>query len=180
MSSARSKASSEPRRIVINDASCLIDLNKVGLVEVMLQLPYRFVVALPVAHNELLDFTDKDWKRLKGAGLEQIDLDPGQVGRAIAIQSVNARLSAEDCFSLVLAEDIKESILLTGDGRMRNVAVNNGCEVRGVLWVTDEVHGRGLVTVPRLVQCLTAWRHDPLVRLPQVLLNARLRNLTKK
>lgn len=66
MSSARSKVSSEPRRIVINDASCLIDLNKVGLVEVMLQLPYRFVVALPVAHNELLDFTEKDCGVLRG------------------------------------------------------------------------------------------------------------------
>ncbi|MBR0749347.1 type II toxin-antitoxin system VapC family toxin [Bradyrhizobium japonicum] len=180
MSSARSKASSEPRRIVINDASCLIDLNKVGLVEVMLQLPYRFVVALPVAHNELLDFTDKDWKRLTGAGLEQIDLDPGQVGQAIAIQSVNAKLSAEDCFSLVLAEDIKESILLTGDGKLRSVAVAKGCEVRGVLWVTDEIHSRGLVTVNRLIQCLTTWRDDPLVRLPANLLQARLRILTKK
>lgn len=30
------------RRIFINDASCLIDLHKVGLVEVMLQMPYAF------------------------------------------------------------------------------------------------------------------------------------------
>jgi hypothetical protein len=37
MSSARSKASSKGRRIVINDASCLIDLHKVGLVEIMLR-----------------------------------------------------------------------------------------------------------------------------------------------
>lgn len=129
MSSARSKASSKGRRIVINDASCLIDLHKVNLVEVMLQLPYDFVVALPVAHNELLDFTKKDWRRLASAGLVQVDLDPGQVGRAIALRSQNAKLTAEDCFSLVLAEDIVDSILLTGDAELRNIAVGKGCMV---------------------------------------------------
>src|SRR5260370_30699059 len=102
MSSARSKASSKGRRIVINDASCLIDLHKVNLVEVMLQLPYDFVVALPVAHNELLDFTKKDWRRLASAGLVQVDLDPGPGGRAISLPSQKTKPTAEEPFSLVL------------------------------------------------------------------------------
>jgi len=183
MSSARSKASSKGRRIVINDASCLIDLHKVSLVEVMLQLPYDFVVALPVAHNELLDFTKKDWRRLARAGLVQVDLDPGQVGRAIALRSQNTKLTAEDCFSVVLAEDIVDSILLTGDAELRNVAVAKGCEVHGVLWVTDEIHEiqtGGLLTNRKLIDCLNAWLDDPLVRLPAGLLEVRLKALAKK
>jgi predicted nucleic acid-binding protein len=180
MSNARSKASSEVRRIVINDASCLIDLHKVGLVEVMLQLPYAFVVALPVAHNELLDFTGEDWKRFSGAGLEQIDLDPAQVGRAIVHRSQYTKLTAEDCFSLVLAEDIKDSILLTGDAELRDVAITKGCEVHGVIWVTDEIYSRGLLANRKLAECLEAWLNDPVVRLPAGQLNTRLRLLTKK
>lgn len=180
MSSARSKGSSKGRRIVINDASCLIDLHKVNLVEVMLQLPYDFVVALPVAHNELLDFTRKDWRHLSSAGLVQVDLDPGQVGRAIALRSQNTKLTAEDCFSLVLADDIVDAILLTGDAELRNVAVAKGREVHGVVWVTDEIHTSGLLTNRKLIECLNIWLNDPLVRLPAGLLEARLKALAKK
>ena len=50
MSSGRSKAPDGEAilRVVINDASCLIDLHKVDLVVSMLGPPYHFVVALPV------------------------------------------------------------------------------------------------------------------------------------
>jgi predicted nucleic acid-binding protein len=180
MSNARSKASGRNRRVVINDASCLIDLHKVELIEAMLELPYSFVVALPVGHNEVLDFTAADWKRFSEAGLEQVDLDPGQIGRAIAHRSQNAKLTAEDCFSLVLAEDIEESILLTGDAVLRHIATEKGYEVHGVLWVTDEICRCGLLAQQRVAECLQTWLDDALVRLPPSQLNARLRALLKK
>jgi hypothetical protein len=69
MSSVPSRGRNDPRRVVINDASCLIDLRKVTLIEAMLQLPYSFVVTLPVAANELLDFSEDDWIRFEIAGL---------------------------------------------------------------------------------------------------------------
>jgi predicted nucleic acid-binding protein len=180
MSNARSKASGRNRRVVINDASCLIDLHKVELVETMLQLPYSFVVALPVAHNEVLDFTPADWTRFSQAGLVLVDLDPGQVGRALDHRSQNAKLSAEDCFSLVLVQDNQESILLTGDAVLRIVATAMGCEVHGALWVTDEICRCGLLPDQHVANCLQAWLDDDLVRLPPTQLMCRLRALTKK
>ncbi len=111
MSNARLKAKSGPRRVVINDASCLIDLHKVDLIEAMLRLPYDFTVALPVAKNELLNFSQKDWERFSIAGLRQVDLTGEQVGRAIAIRSAHPKLSAEDCFSMVLTQDSSGGIL---------------------------------------------------------------------
>jgi hypothetical protein len=92
----------------------------------------------------------------------------------------NSKLTARRLFSLVLAEDIKDAILLTGDAELCSVAISKGWEVHGVLWVADEIHRGGLVTAHKLIQCLTAWRDDPLVRLPSNLLYARLRSLTKK
>lgn len=178
MSSARSNSPVKNRRVVINDASCLIDLHKVNLVEVMLQLPYAFGVALPVAHNEVLDFSTSDWERFSDAGLERIDLDGSQVGRAFAHRGQYSRLTSEDCFSLVLAEDHAGSILLTGDAELRTVAAARGCEVHGVLWVTDEIHKSGLLVDSQIASCLNAWLGDPFVRLPAVELNARIRQLT--
>ena len=34
--------------VVVNDASCLIDLKKGELLHVLLRLPYRFIVPLPM------------------------------------------------------------------------------------------------------------------------------------
>ena len=41
--------------VVVNDASCLIDLKKGELLHVLLRLPYRFIVPLPIREEELLD-----------------------------------------------------------------------------------------------------------------------------
>ena len=46
-------------RVVVNDASCLIDLRKGGLLAVLSNLPYRFVVPLPVRESEILDFSNE-------------------------------------------------------------------------------------------------------------------------
>lgn len=62
--------------VVVSDASCLIDLHKGGLLNVMLTLPYRFVVPLPIRHAEALDLTDRDWRALDEGGLVTVDLPP--------------------------------------------------------------------------------------------------------
>ena len=49
--------------VVVNDASCLIDLYKGRLLDAMLTLPYRFVVPLPIRHAEALDLTERDSRR---------------------------------------------------------------------------------------------------------------------
>ena len=47
--------------VVVNDASCLIDLRKGQLLHVLSRLPYRFIVPLPIRESELLDFTPQEW-----------------------------------------------------------------------------------------------------------------------
>jgi len=47
--------------VVVHDASCLIDLRKGQLLEVLCHLPCRFVVPLPIRESELLDFTPHEW-----------------------------------------------------------------------------------------------------------------------
>ena len=49
--------------VVVNDASCLIDLGKGGLLAVLCNLPYRFVVPLPVRESEVLDFSNAAYER---------------------------------------------------------------------------------------------------------------------
>lgn len=62
--------------VVVNDASCLIDLRKGQLLHVLSRLPYRFIVPLPIRESELLDFTPQEWAILDGGGMETYDLPP--------------------------------------------------------------------------------------------------------
>ena len=111
---------------VINDASCLIDLHKVRLLPVMLGLPYRFVVPLPIRRVEALDLTHQDWRRLDELGLVTFDLPSERVADALRLRSRHPKLSANDCFCLVSAQCHDGGMLLTGDQLLRQVATKAG------------------------------------------------------
>lgn len=44
--------------VIVNDASCLIDLRKGGLLGVLGNLQYRLIIPLPIRASEILDFSD--------------------------------------------------------------------------------------------------------------------------
>jgi predicted nucleic acid-binding protein len=148
--------------IIVNDSSCLIDLRKGGLLTTAIRLPFRFVVALPLITAELYGFNDADWRDLQACGLEIIDLDPKQVGRALDLKARYAALSAYDCLSLALAETTRGAMLLTGDQQLRKRAEALGVIVHGVLWIMDEIEKAGLMPFADLADALTLLAADPL------------------
>jgi hypothetical protein len=153
-------------RIIINDSSCLIDLRKAALLAATLLLPYTFVVALPLVASELLDFGPADWDDLEGRGLQIIDLSGDQVAAAFEVRRRHPGLSANDCFSLVLAQAGPDRILLTGDQQLRRRAGDAGVEVHGVLWVMDQLGERAVMAQNDLADALERLIVDPLVFLP--------------
>lgn len=165
--------------VIVNDASCLIDLYKVRLLPVMLKLPYRFVVPLPIRLAEALDLADRDWRRLDDLGLVTFDLPPERIADALRLRSLHPRLSANDCFCLVSAQCHDAGMLLTGDQLLRQVATQAGVRVHGVLWVVDELHRRGACRENRLISVLERWRDDRTVFLPRQEIDRRLRQLRR-
>ena len=163
---------------VINDASCLIDLHKVRLLPVMLGLPYRFVVPLPIRRVEALDLTHQDWRRLDELGLVTFDLPSERVADALRLRSRHPKLSANDCFCLVSAQ-CHDGGMLTGDQLLRQVATKAGVRVHGVLWVVDELHRRGACSDGQLISGLERWRDDRTVFLPRQEIDRRLRQLRR-
>lgn len=153
-------------RVVVNDASSLIDLRKGQLLPAVVQLPYRLVIPHPVRQSEILDFSRKDWRLLDDAGVETHDLAGPEVTRAHRIKRDHGRLSANDCFCLVTVEQFDDAVLLTGDQTLRLVAQSHDLEVHGVLWVVEELRRRALTPNSLLRFALTTWRDDPSVFLP--------------
>lgn len=163
--------------VVVNDASCLIDLRKGGLLHVLLRLPYRFIVPLPIRMEELLDFTPQEWRMLEDGGLTTYDLPGEEVAQVFAIKREHSGLSANDCFALVTASCQENGILLTGDANLRKVAVARNVPVHGVLWIIDELRAAGACEADLLISALELWRDDRAVFLPLTEIENRLRHL---
>jgi predicted nucleic acid-binding protein len=163
--------------IVVNDASCLIDLRKGRLLHVLLRLPYRFVVPLPIRVEELLDFTPQEWRMLEDGGLATYDLPGDEVAQVFAIKREHSGLSANDCFALVTASCHENGILLTGDANLRKVAVARNVRVHGVLWIIDELRAAGACEADLLISALKLWRDDSAVFLPPTEIENRLSHL---
>ena len=163
--------------VVVNDASCLIDLHKGQLLNVMLTLPYRFVVPLPIRHAEALDLTDRDWRILEDAGLSTFDLPAELVAEATRVKAAHPKLSANDCFCFVSTRCQDGGILLTGDRLLRRVATQGGLRVHGVLWVVDELWKGGSCDPGILLAALERWRDDGAVFLPGSEIALRLRRI---
>ena len=160
--------------VVVNDASSLIDLRKGQLLHVLLRLPYRFIVPLPIREEELLDFTPQEWRSLEDGGLKTHDLPSEEVAQVLALKREYSRLSSNDCFALVTATCQEDAILLTGDGLLRKVAAARDVRVHGVLWIIDELHATEACETELLVSALELWRDDSAVFLPSAEIDARL------
>ena len=100
---------------IVNDASCLIDLRKGGLLGVVCDLPYRFVIPLPVRASEVLDLSEAEWQVFDEAGMITYDLTPEEVGQALVVKMRHPGLSANDCFCLVTARLRARRCPLTAD-----------------------------------------------------------------
>ena len=166
-------------RIIVSDTSCMIDLRKVALLEALLALPFTFVMPNTLFEDEWLNLGRKERRKLQDLGLEVRDLPGPVVERAARYANRHRRLKLNDCFALALAEDIGDSILLTGDGTLRRIAEGRGLEVRGVLWAIDELERNEAVPLQALHEALELFRDDTLVFLPADELLKRLRRLAK-
>lgn len=165
--------------IIVNDASCLIDLRKGQLLHVMAKLPYRFIVPLPIRRSELLEFTAQEWRLLDDAGFETYDLPPEQIREVMAVRATTPKLSVNDCFCLVSTRNHEGGVLLTGDQLLRQVAMDNEVDVHGVLWMIDQLYEAEVCETELLISALVQWREDRTVFLPNVEIDLRLRRLRR-
>lgn len=157
----------------------MIDLRKASLLREVLALPYSFIMPNTLFEDEWLDLDDGERRDLQKLGLEAHDLPGPIVERAARYFNRHRKLKLNDCFALCLAEEHADSILLTGDGTLRQVAGDKGVEVRGVLWVVDQLEEHQIVSISRLHDVLQLFRDDELIFLPADEVLRRIRRLAQ-
>jgi rRNA-processing protein FCF1 len=125
-------------KLAVQDANIIIDLIKIDLWQLALQLDLE-IYTTDFVVGEL----DEDQ-----VAIIQPYIDEGQfkvrtfdADEVMEIFGLNERipaLSAVDC-SVLQAAQADGAMVLTGDKRLRNEVSNNQVEVHGILWIFDEL-----------------------------------------
>ena len=160
---------------VVIDANCLIHLQKGELISGLLSLPLRFVIPEPIFDHELPYMSLREKEAFVESGLEVWTPTMEQEIRYFKIRSEDEQLSNFDYLAFIIAKDNANSILLTGDKRLRLYASRHAVEVHGTLWAIDEIHAAGALPPQTLYRALVLFDDDPTVWLPMDEHMSRLR-----
>lgn len=155
--------------VLVSDTSVLVDLQRGGVLEIALRLPYDFAVPDLLFEREL-----RMWNgpALEGR-IRVLGLEAEGVEIADHYRRADTRLSLPDAFALALAKQGGHT-LLAGDASLRAMAESERVECHGVLWVLDEIARCGLAPLSALHAALTAISEHPRCRLPRNEIRKRL------
>lgn len=130
-------------RIAVQDANIIIDLIDCGIFELFFRLELEVVTSSLV----LGEITESSQKKACQAVVRKKWLNVVEISTLdyLRLQGLDLPgLSVPDRSVLELAE-VREASLLTGDGRLRKAAKSSDVDVRGILWVFDQLVGDGLL-----------------------------------
>jgi predicted nucleic acid-binding protein len=127
--------------LLISDANILIDIEIGGLVAPMFSLEYQFAVPDVLFYEELAE----RHSYMLEMGLVIKELDEALVTRVSQLAAQYPRPGRNDLFTLVLAAN-EECPLLTGDKDLRTAAETENIEVRGTLWLVNELVTTGKIS----------------------------------
>ncbi|WP_345988740.1 PIN domain-containing protein [Sulfurimonas sp. HSL1-2] len=131
-------------QLLISDTNIIIDLDVCGLIEKMFDLSYAFAVPDVLYIEEL----EEQHGELPAYGLLIKSLESEKVDYAVALQAKHIETSPNDLFALALAKQ-EECPLLTGDMALRTVAAEEEIEIKGTLWIVEQMVVQGIIGIDR-------------------------------
>ena len=162
-------------RVVVSDSSVLIDLERGSFFAAAFALRLEFCVPDLLYRRELEPYGGD---RLRGMGLRILELDDIGVSLAVRYRQAVAALSLSDAFALALAHRTG-STLLTGDARLRRLAIDQKVVCHGVLWLLDRMLRERTATPQQLYDGLVRIRDHTRCRLPKAEVNKRLQTFKR-
>ncbi len=160
------------KQLLISDANIVIDIAVAELVEAMFSLDYEFGISDIQFAAEL----EEQHPELLAAGLKLVELQAKAVNAASTLLENNTQLkvSINDCLALSLAQQ-EECTLLTGDGKLRQLAISEGVTVRGTLWLMEQMFEADGITADEAAQAYSKMLADG-SRLPEDEIQKQLTN----
>lgn len=133
-------------RIIIHDASVLIDLVSMEILNEALSLPDDMAVPDLVVH----EIVEPRQREALGACIQDrrfrvLPLNGDELAQAALMRTQMSGLSMADC-SVILKAQALSGMILSGDMRLRKQATALGFEVHGSLWVVEQLFTHGALT----------------------------------
>jgi len=132
-------------KVAIKDANVFIDLEIAGLFDLWFQLGVETHTTIFIreelevgGHYQALAYFDSGQ-----VVCHEFEFDEIMLVEALMLE-VSKAAGFNDCSVLYLAEKLKTP-LLSGDNALRRAAENRGVEVKGTLWVFDELVSRKML-----------------------------------
>ena len=122
------------QQVYISDTNIWIDFRNAGLLDALFDLPFQ-LCCTDFVLSELQDF---DPQSLRQRGLLVHGLDEGATARLFGLMTAHNNSSLADVSCYLLAQETGHP-LLTGDGRLRKQAAQDGLQVHGALWLLDQL-----------------------------------------
>lgn len=134
-----------PVRIAVQDANVFIDLEMAGLFEAWFQTGIE-THTTDLIREELNDGDHRTAIEYLRSGKIQVHgLDAEEIAQvATLFGEVDSSASFNDCSVLFLAMKLKAA-LISGDRALRKAAKDREVEVRGTLWIFDELVARQII-----------------------------------
>lgn len=141
-------------RLLVSDANIFIDMEEGGLLELMFKLPYEFCVPDVLFAEEL---AQQHGHQLEAKGLTKRTLNSEAMAYAFSLTQVFKGPSINDCLALALAK-FEVCSLLTGDKALRQAAKHEAVEVKGTVWLVEELLTHHLITVDEALNAYALMR----------------------
>lgn len=132
-------------RIVINDANILMDLADLDMLDLLSSLEYEYHTT-----DFVIAEVDDDRQRIKiddfinNAKMIVKTFNDTELSKIIALSGEFSSLSITDCSVLHHSKET-HGILMTWDGKLRKIAQNADLEVRGILFVFDQLVEKNVI-----------------------------------
>ncbi len=137
-------------QVLISDANILIDMEVANLIHLIFQLPYQFTTPDMLYETELKE----QHAHLLTLGLQVSELNSESMLLAYQLNERYNQPSLNDIFALVLAKQ-ENCPLLTGDGQLRKSAENESVEVKGTIWLVEQLVIHQIITLAQARQAYT-------------------------
>jgi len=136
-------------KLHINDANILMDIVKLDLTASFLALNFE----LYTTDFVFAEMEQKQQEELLSEQLIRIGANEADMQAIFSLSEQHVGLSFEDCSTWYFAQKMN-GILVTGDGKLRKKAKASGVEVRGMIYIIEQIKVQGLLSVADCVEKL--------------------------
>lgn len=159
---------------ISSDTNVWVDFAQIHRLALPFRLDLTYCMSTDTVEDELLE-PPNIREQLLSLGLVSIEINEAEFGIAVQLGKVYKKLSFYDLLALAIAKH-RGFILLSGDGALRRAASKEGVEVRGTLWILDQLKATAKITVEEYHAALLDLQNDTSgrIRLPREEIHKRL------